>query len=302
MTTTRFAWDLAAATPVVLSDGRFADYIYGHELLGKADAMGVTYAHADVLGSVRLLTDGGGNAVGSAPYDAFGAVRSQSGTQLAFGFAGEQRDAESGLVYLRARYYDPQTGRFLTKDPVRGSVRRPARQHAYVYGLNNPLRYRDPSGREAEPAGGTTAPSPESVDDEGSNGQTERVIIRPRNWERDACYDCSTTDTRVSSYAQSWVTIPLPNYGPNTGFEIYLFGLIPGGITLHIYAEGTTLGGARVTQDAPYECTGGAGTCGGVVIIESVLGVTWHNLRTDPITAASIRTIEPFVPFTPLEP
>jgi YD repeat-containing protein len=98
MTTTRFAWDLAAATPVVLSDGPFAEYVYGQELLGKAEVMGVTYAHADVLGSVRLLTDGGGNAVGSAQYDAFGAVRSQSGTQLAFGFAGQQQDPESGLV------------------------------------------------------------------------------------------------------------------------------------------------------------------------------------------------------------
>jgi RHS repeat-associated protein len=96
------------------------------------------------------VTDASGQVVGTAAYDAFGAVRQQSGTQAGVGFAGEQTDAESGLVYLRARYYDPTTGRFLSKDPVRGG------RHAYVYARNNPLRYRDRSGREAEPAGGAT--------------------------------------------------------------------------------------------------------------------------------------------------
>jgi RHS repeat-associated protein len=99
--------------------------------------------------SSQLLADGTGVEAGTALYDAFGAVRVQTGVQLPLGFTGEQRDGESGLIYLRARFYDPKTGRFLSKDPVRGSVRRPASQHAYVYVLNNPLRYRDRTGREA---------------------------------------------------------------------------------------------------------------------------------------------------------
>jgi RHS repeat-associated protein len=102
---------------------------------------------------VRLLTDGTGTEVGTQQYDAFGAPRSQTGVQLSLGFTGEQRDGESGLIYLRARYYDPKTGRFLTTDPLRGSAWRPASQHAYVYALNNPLRYRDPRGREAGDGG-----------------------------------------------------------------------------------------------------------------------------------------------------
>jgi RHS repeat-associated protein len=85
---------------------------------------------------------------GNATYGSCGLIRALTRTALSFGFAGQQRDAESGLIYLRARYYDPRTGRFLSKDPVRGSAWRPASQHAYVYALNNPVRYRDPSGRE----------------------------------------------------------------------------------------------------------------------------------------------------------
>jgi RHS repeat-associated protein len=145
--TTRSAWDLALGVPQLLSDGPQSEYVYGHELIGTVVTNGSTttvrYAHSDVLSSVRVLTDGAGTEVGTQQYDAFGAPRSQTGTQLSFGFTGEQRDAESGLLYLRARYYDPRTGRFLTKDPVGG----PGSRNAYAYARNNPVRFRDRTGR-----------------------------------------------------------------------------------------------------------------------------------------------------------
>jgi RHS repeat-associated protein len=106
------------------------EHIYGHDLIGRIVASGgqgtATYAHADALSSVQLTTDSSGAEVGTTSYDAFGAIRSQTGVQLPFGFTGQQQDGESGLIYLRARYYDPKTGRFLSKDRVRGSLRRPA--------------------------------------------------------------------------------------------------------------------------------------------------------------------------------
>jgi RHS repeat-associated protein len=140
--TTRYVWDLGAGLPVVLAEGTSTEYVYGHDLIG------------------RIVTLGG---QGTATYDAFGAVRMQTGVQLPFGFTGQQQDGESGLVYLRARFYDPTTGRFLSKDPVRGSLRRPASQHGYAYASHNPLRYRDPRGLMEDGVGptnpdGQTAP------------------------------------------------------------------------------------------------------------------------------------------------
>ena len=58
-----------------------------------------------------------------------------------FGFASEYRDAETGLIYLRARYYDPATAQFLTRDPALAATRAP-----YAYVAGNPLNARDPSG------------------------------------------------------------------------------------------------------------------------------------------------------------
>ncbi len=54
-----------------------------------------------------------------------------------FLFTGEQRDSETSLYYLRARYYDPETGRFLARDPVTGFAGLPSSQNPYAYVSNN---------------------------------------------------------------------------------------------------------------------------------------------------------------------
>jgi RHS repeat-associated protein len=64
--------------------------------------------------------------VGSSEYDAFGTTRAATGIQYRLGYTGEQLDAETGFVHLRARYYDPAQGRFLTKDPFPGLMDQPA--------------------------------------------------------------------------------------------------------------------------------------------------------------------------------
>jgi len=56
------------------------------------------------------------------------------------------QDAESGLLYLRARYYDPAIGRFISADPYLGRMAEPVTQNRYIYVHNNPLLYSDPSG------------------------------------------------------------------------------------------------------------------------------------------------------------
>ncbi|MBU3978759.1 RHS repeat-associated core domain-containing protein [Patescibacteria group bacterium] len=61
-------------------------------------------------------------------------------------YQGQQQDPESNLYYLRARYYDPATGRFISRDPVKGTLTNPQTQNPYAYAGNDPINNSDPSG------------------------------------------------------------------------------------------------------------------------------------------------------------
>ena len=92
----------------------------------------------DGLGSTTVITDGSGTVTGTYEYDAFGTVRLQTGATTEWSYTGEQNDP-TGLEYLRARYYDASTGRFLSQDPM------PLLQR-YAYANDNPANLVDPSG------------------------------------------------------------------------------------------------------------------------------------------------------------
>jgi RHS repeat-associated protein len=94
-------------------------------------------------------------------YDVFGALRTQSGTSAQpFRFTGEQQDTdvENDPYYLRARYYDPEIGRFRSRDPAGASPIQPQSWNPYSYVLNNPVNLVDPSG--LDPEGPTPIPAP----------------------------------------------------------------------------------------------------------------------------------------------
>jgi RHS repeat-associated protein len=63
-------------------------------------------------------------------------------------YRGEQFDSDLGLYYLRARYYSPLTGRFMSRDPNDGKVKVPATLHKYLYTFDDPVNRIDPRGRE----------------------------------------------------------------------------------------------------------------------------------------------------------
>lgn len=105
----------------------------------------VLFIDQDQLGSTRLLTDQAGTSVGSFSFDAFGGLVASGGTaSTPLLYAGQYRDAESGFYYLRARYYDPATAQFLTRDPFTSITREP-----YAYVTENPLNRWDPTGLDA---------------------------------------------------------------------------------------------------------------------------------------------------------
>ncbi len=148
-------------------DGETVYYVYdGQNLVEERDADGdvlASYVHGATLdrpysmqrdgqtyyylydrqGSVVGLTDGGGNLVAQYEYDAWGNLLDESGTvENPFRYTGREWDAEVGLYYNRARYYDPTLGRFLSRDPL-GPVDGTNR---YVYVANNPVNYTDSQG------------------------------------------------------------------------------------------------------------------------------------------------------------
>lgn len=99
------------------------------------------------MGSTRLLTNNLGAVTDSYAYDAYGNLIATTGVSSnAYLFAGEQRDSEIGLDYLRARYYDPLVGRFVSADAYEGTLNDPMSLHDYQYAHANPVVNTDPSG------------------------------------------------------------------------------------------------------------------------------------------------------------
>jgi RHS repeat-associated protein len=141
---THYTLDLNAGLTQVLSDGTNT-YIYG---LGRIAQTGSTteYFLTDALGSVRQLTDAGGAITLTKAYDPYGVVTQASGAgQSAYGYTGEQQDA-SGMVFLRARYYSPNDGRFQSRDTWGGDGNRPMSMNRWGYVEGNPINLTDPTG------------------------------------------------------------------------------------------------------------------------------------------------------------
>jgi len=142
-TATPFVWDTAEGLPLLVKDGPIS-YVTGPGgfPLEQINGSTVTYYHQDQLGSTRAMTNSSGLTIATYSYDAYGNL---IGTPPTFGnpfqFAGQYTDAESGLIYLRARYYDPATGQFMSSDPMVGGTR-----EAYAYIQGNPLNGADPTG------------------------------------------------------------------------------------------------------------------------------------------------------------
>jgi RHS repeat-associated protein len=146
--TTTYTLDLAASLPQVLSDGTYM-YLYGVGRFAQRKPSGTSYFLTDALGSVRHLSNKRGLVNLQQSFDPFGNLLSRSGyASSSYGFVGEWTDA-TGLQYLRARYYSPDQGRFITRDLFPGVLSITETLHPYVYALNNPVLYTDPSGEIA---------------------------------------------------------------------------------------------------------------------------------------------------------
>ncbi len=134
--TTAFVYDNANVVAEIAADG-MNKYLRGVELIKTDD--GVHYI-INGQGDVSMLLNFDGTVAASYVFDAYGIQTNGGDVYNPFGYRGEYTDNESGLIYLRARMYDPVTGRFLTEDPAHDG------SNWYVYCDGDPVNRQDASG------------------------------------------------------------------------------------------------------------------------------------------------------------
>lgn len=159
--------DVATSVPRVLSengsDGAF-EYVYGVSLISSNSLAFRYFYQFDEVGSVVNVTNRAGAVNANYAYDPWGNAIAPGPPKVdavheknKFRFTGEAFDPGTELYYLRARYYDPSVGRFISKDPFAGLARSSLTTNRYIYARDNPVRFVDPTGFAAEP-GGADAP------------------------------------------------------------------------------------------------------------------------------------------------
>ena len=129
-------------------------YLYGDGLLvgRQATQTGFTAYHGDGLENVRFLADRNGRPFAAYGYDAFGRPAHAAGIDPnPFRFVGQHSVYQHGVpawptLLMGFRYYDPASGRFLTRDPWPGNLFDPQSLNDYAYASDNPVRYSDPTG------------------------------------------------------------------------------------------------------------------------------------------------------------
>jgi RHS repeat-associated protein len=156
---TDLAWDLAEGIPLIVGDAAQNTYVTGPDGLPveRIDLKGdVAYYHHDQLGSTRALTGSDGSVLVTYSYDPYGNTTSSAPDyKNPFRFAGQYTDAATGLIYMRARWYDPATAEFVASDPDALSG------EPYVYADGDPVNNSDPLGLCASmvnPPGGSLNP------------------------------------------------------------------------------------------------------------------------------------------------
>jgi len=141
--TTTFTMDLNTGLTQALDDGTNT-YVYGLDRIAQMNTA-TEYFLGDALGSVRQITNTTGVITYARAYDPYGVHTTTTGSsQTPFGYTGEY--TSNDLLYLRARYYSPSMGRFLTSDTWGGNANKPMSFNMWNYVDGNPINRIDPSG------------------------------------------------------------------------------------------------------------------------------------------------------------
>ena len=153
--TTEHVWDGNKQIIAYVKTGQYYDadcYLRGTNLVAtysfeNGARTEYTYYTQNAHGDVVNLTDANGEVVKSYTYDAFGVEKNIDDADTnAFRYCGEYYDKETATIYLRARYYNPSNGRFISRDSFAGSNNDPLSLNLYTYCHNNPVSGTDSTG------------------------------------------------------------------------------------------------------------------------------------------------------------
>ena len=154
-TTSYLTWDMTEDLPLILSDG-INSYIYGpgdlsiEQIKPEEKEEKVLYLHHDQQGSTRMLTGSTGSVGATFTYDTYGNLTGHTGTASSpLGYDGQYTSPDNGLIYMRARTYDPATSQFLSVDPAVSLSQEP-----YAYAGDNPVNREDAVGLQWIPVAG----------------------------------------------------------------------------------------------------------------------------------------------------
>jgi RHS repeat-associated protein len=103
-----------------------------------------TASRQDIRGSVTNVVDSDGALGKSYIYSAYGSTQAGGTFSGSFAYTGALLDEETGLTYMNARYYDSESGRFISEDMYRGDGEK--FWHLYAYCEGDPVNYTDKSG------------------------------------------------------------------------------------------------------------------------------------------------------------
>ena len=163
---TNYLWDEASPYGDVVyeyngSGSPLASYVSGGtQLISQTRGSTTNYFLQDGQNSTRALTNSSGTITDTYAYTAFGEIFNQSGTTTnSYLYTGQQYDSLTGLYSLRARYYNPALGRFLSQDMYPVNFGNTVELNRYVYTANSPINLTDPSGHFAVPSLGITLKS-----------------------------------------------------------------------------------------------------------------------------------------------
>jgi len=144
-----------------------ASYVYGNALISQNRGGVLSYYLVDALGSTRALTNASGIVTDRYVYDVFGRMLSQTGNTVnSYLFGGQQTDSSTGLEYLRARYMNAGTGRFVSRDDTPGVLHDPLSFNGYIYAGADGVNETDPGGHQYDLTGLMTAVSTDDILDE----------------------------------------------------------------------------------------------------------------------------------------